>query len=403
MARKKSFKSLNINSNYNSKDCFDYNDILLPTVNENCFKPNQNMVNSIQRLEQRLADKMSYQPFTPLQISIFNLRNNNSKKFSCKSCTRCNREISNTQHKNETNPFCSTLGPVLCNKCGILLKKKHLEEDNDRLLKDSITKISLREQAVLNILSNSDNDSNNRGTLNHHNDGNHAIRNHIDGNHTIKNTIDGNHAIRNTTNGNYVVRNTIESTYYSGKNSTLKAKLKSMKCIKHEQQINTPENIIGKKLLLPPVSITKTIQPGQNHRRNNTPIENDTEKEEMKLKYELHIRLPRSDLEWYHDLCLKKAKVTSTYSLDVMLLASKLLDIFKERNIPPSPPRFRSRFNSLSSIVTIEEEHEEIEENKYDEVFIETGEQKEFPLNKYTISPPLIHFKTRIVTTPITP
>ena len=330
-------------------ESFKYREILLPEGTDmNNFQPNSRILRSIRKLEDQIEHRAACFPkLSSIQMTkLFQICSavNENQKSTARACTKCNVKLDANFERTfeEKHPYFNSLGPLLCKICAVNLKNKHLEDETKQILmQHAVTKID-REKAVTNILNHSF----------------HKLTPLNDGRGSPK--VAGYIARNNTP----VHVHKIESLRHSKRQINhidLRKKIKKLSVLKEkikENQSNNFSTVVEGR-----GNIKKSRNIGK-HTKNktspdNTPINISPDKsdvdEESLIKKEIHIRLPRTDLEWFEEISAarkpKSIKPKDHY-LDPLLLAEKLSALFLQRSLPPPAPMEQSRLNSIGSIST---------------------------------------------------
>ena len=330
-------------------ESFKYREILLPEgTNMTNFQPNSRILRSIRKLEDQIEHRTGYFPkLSSIQMTkLFQIcaAVNENQKSTARACTKCNAKLDANFERTfeEKHPYFNTLGPLLCKVCAVNLKNKHLEDETKQILmQHAVTKID-RENAVMNIL-----------------------------NHSFHKLTPLNDEIGSPKVAGYIARNNtpvhvhkIESLRHSKRQINhidLRKKFKKLSVLKEkikENQSNNFSTIVkGKRNLNKARNIGK--QTRNKTSPDNTPINispdvSDVYKESL-IKKEIHIRLPRTDLEWFEEISAArkpKSIKPKDHCLDPLLLAEKLSALFLQRNLPPPASLERNRLDSIGSIST---------------------------------------------------
>ena len=329
---------------------FKYREILLPEGTDiTNFQSNSRILRSIRKLENQIEQRTEHFPkLSSIQMTkLFQIcaAVNENQKSTSRACTKCNAKLDANFERTfeEKHSYFNTLGPLLCKVCAVSLKNKHLEDETKHILmQHAITKID-RENTVMNILNHSF----------------HKVTPLNNAHHSPK--VVAGYMTRNNTP---VHVHKIESLRHSKKQINhidLRKKLKKLSVLKEEIQENQSNNfstiVKGKGNLKKSRNIgkhTKNKASPDNTPINISPDLSDVDEESL-IKKEIHVRLPRTDLEWFEEISAarkpKSIKPKDHY-LDPLLLAEKLSALFLQRNLPPPAPLERIRLDSIGSIST---------------------------------------------------
>lgn len=354
----------------NTKDQYEYEDIVLRDIN--VFKPNHKMMENIRKME----EIVQHQKINKLQQlprrrkhrnslssekqpgdlkDIINIKGNPRKGLKISICSRCESTLPvtccyNTDNAQQQNTgrkiHCQVLGPLLCKECHLTRKVQEKEEATERVVQhfDIRDYKTDKEKAIFKILSGQ-NFMNSKGFQ--------------EGYTARHNTPLVAYSKRNMYNyssnskDQNSLRNSLKLATYmwkeiEEKNNIGAEDIEIMKLTNNseEESVETLLDNEIKQRVVPPNSLStprnRRIQhlpsPAPSMSRSKSPANH-----------------PRTDLEWYYEISQKTHENKQNEfiqkqhgGIDVILLATKLSEIFKQRYLPPE--RTSSRISSVSSV-----------------------------------------------------
>jgi len=334
-----------------NKENYQYQDIVLREKPITAFKPNLQIMQNIKRIEAEIQQhRTMYDDQHRWIRSVINIRGDQRRTSRKLVNYRRTRRISPPRPKpavvtqplqqyHSCNVFCRILGASYCKQCSLELKvrtsQKRVETYINSNHGDESTEarsLTSREKAVLTLLpTTSSLDHQQQPGIKYFKRYNAQLKQYrhipmLSSKETLRESLKkAAHVCENSETGERTER---EPTT---ENKHTESKKESHGKQQVPREIEPPPN----SLKTPPVTRASSVSRQRAIRRRS-----------LTSAY-----LPRTDLEWYHEISQKRGERNaneSKYPFDAIELATKLSALFRERYLPPE--RSLSRMSTVSSV-----------------------------------------------------
>eukprot|EP00111_Clytia_hemisphaerica_P024697 TCONS_00072772-protein len=343
--RNENFARKNKIHNMESKEIYQYKDIVLREKPLTAFKPNLKIVQNIRRIENELRRQQTqYDDKTQWIRNVVQLRTHQRQRI--RNLTNNYRHHTKTdftpiRKKHDNDVYCRILGQAYCRECNLKVKIEERKQQTKNFLENNIETadkpLTSKEKAVLAILPTTtvDKQPGLEYTQKYNEDLNqYRLIPLLSSDEPLKKTFKkAAHTVQNGRIINIVKKTDSEKKSEKSKSETTTNNNKDTKNLVKETA--TPPNSLQTP---PPTRATSTIS-----QQEKPPIRSG---DSSSFK-------PRTDLEWFHDISKRrKSNVVQDRRLpdyfDVIQLAEKLSSLFRERHLPPE--RSFSRISNVSSV-----------------------------------------------------
>lgn len=345
-------------------ESYEYVDIILNALNaEETFQPDSKILKCLKKMETELNKSSRINERIPLlqntllkSDGLLNATQKAHSRFPSKHCSKCSSEVESSLENRKDKTYCDILGPILCRECSLSLKLKIHAEKRRRIVNTKLSATNFnfslaKEQAILSLNLTSGDQGKRWGSMSRY--GNNAGYHGSYNTRVMEEGAKGRQipmfctkSLRNNLKLVSKIRAEVERNN-AGQNQRIKRKQ-----IESQNSDETPMSeddifdLKHGKILAPPNS-------------NVTPCHIDISSRPVNRVKSIKLHLPRTDLDWYHDISAKiktKRDMKKQTNIDAVQLASKLTEIYRQRCLlPHASPHRRASLSSIDSISTINE------------------------------------------------